>query len=155
MKETLIVSREAWPWYLKRLLPHLSLPLPPREELHGQPSFKTSCKQDWQGKIHTKVQYTSVTFMTSEMVLHFFFSSTVELHLSRLIETTSHPDMQKIQIIVFFFENMLHWKSEVGGKNSTNGSFGLHINLCTNKTLIHNFLCVFDNWGKNLGHKKM
>jgi hypothetical protein len=105
-------------------------------------------------KIRTKVQYTSVTFMTFEMAPH-FFSSTVELLLSNLIGTTSHPDMQIIQIIVFFFENMLHWKSEVGEKISMNGSFGLHVNLRTNKTLIHNFLCVFDNWGKNLGHKKM
>ena len=27
--------------------------------------------------------------------------------------TTSHPDMQKIRIIGFFFENKLHWQSEV------------------------------------------
>jgi hypothetical protein len=31
--------------------------------------------------------------------------NTVELHLSGLIGTASHPDMQKIRIIGFFFEN--------------------------------------------------
>jgi len=38
---------------------------------------------------------------------------TVELHLSGLIGTTSHPDMQKIQIIGFFIGNRLHWQLEV------------------------------------------
>jgi hypothetical protein len=38
---------------------------------------------------------------------------TVELHLSGLIETASHPDMQKIRITGFFFENRLHWQFEV------------------------------------------
>jgi len=33
---------------------------------------------------------------------------TVELHVSGLIGTASHPDMQKIRIIGFFFENRLH-----------------------------------------------
>jgi len=28
----------------------------------------------------------------------------------------SHPDMQKIQIIGFFSENMLHWQFEVDKK---------------------------------------
>jgi hypothetical protein len=36
---------------------------------------------------------------------HLFLKiSRVELHLSRLIETLSHPDMQKIWIIGFFFK---------------------------------------------------
>ena len=39
--------------------------------------------------------------------------STVELHISGLIGTASHPDMQKIRIIGFLFENRLHWQSEV------------------------------------------
>jgi len=38
---------------------------------------------------------------------------TVELHLSRLIGMVSHPDMQKIQVIGFFFENRLFWQFEV------------------------------------------
>jgi hypothetical protein len=38
----------------------------------------------------------------------------VELHLYGLIGTASHPDMQKIRIIGFFFENRLHWQFEVG-----------------------------------------
>jgi hypothetical protein len=33
--------------------------------------------------------------------------TTVELHLSRLIGMASHLDIQKIQIIGFFFENRL------------------------------------------------
>jgi hypothetical protein len=38
--------------------------------------------------------------------------STAERHLSGLIGKASHPDMQKIQIIGFFFENRLHWQFE-------------------------------------------
>jgi hypothetical protein len=37
----------------------------------------------------------------------------VELHLSGLIGTASHQDMQKVRIIGFFFEIMLHWQFEV------------------------------------------
>ena len=37
----------------------------------------------------------------------------VELHLSRLNGTASHPDMQKTWINGFFFENRLHWQFEV------------------------------------------
>jgi len=39
--------------------------------------------------------------------------STVELHLSGLTGMACHPDMQKILIIGFFFENRLHWQFEV------------------------------------------
>jgi len=42
--------------------------------------------------------------------------STVELHLSGLIGTTSHPDIQKIRMIEFFFENRLQLQFEVGKK---------------------------------------
>jgi len=38
---------------------------------------------------------------------------TVELHLSGLIGTASHPDIQKIRIIGFLFENRLYWQLEV------------------------------------------
>jgi hypothetical protein len=82
-------------------------------------------------------------------------SGTVELRLSGLTGTASHLDMQRIRIIGFFFENKLHWQSEVEKDISTNGCFRVHIYLRTNKTLIHNSLYVFDNWGKNLSHKKM
>ena len=37
----------------------------------------------------------------------------VELHLSGLIGTVSHPNMQKIRIIVLFFQNRLHWLFEM------------------------------------------
>jgi hypothetical protein len=62
--------------------------------------------------------------------------------------------MRKIWITGFFFENRLHWQYE-GEKISTNCCCRLHIYLCVNKTLIHNSLYVFNNWGKNLSHKKM
>ena len=35
---------------------------------------------------------------------------TVELHLSGLIGTTGHLDMQKFRIIGFLFENTLYWQ---------------------------------------------
>jgi hypothetical protein len=38
--------------------------------------------------------------------------STIELHLSGLTGMASHPNMQNIQIIGFFFEKWLHWQSE-------------------------------------------
>jgi hypothetical protein len=38
---------------------------------------------------------------------------TVELHLAGLIGTASHTDMHQIRITEFFFENKLHWQSEV------------------------------------------
>ena len=40
-------------------------------------------------------------------------SQTVEHHFSGLMWTASQPDMQKIWIIGFFFENRLHWQFEV------------------------------------------
>jgi hypothetical protein len=43
--------------------------------------------------------------------------TTVELHLSGLIGTVSHPDMQKIRMIGLFFENRLHWLFEMEKKN--------------------------------------
>jgi len=39
--------------------------------------------------------------------------STVELQLSGLIGTATHPDMQKIRTTGFFSENRLHWQSQV------------------------------------------
>ena len=79
---------------------------------------------------------------------------TVELHIPGLIGTASHPDMQKIRIIGFFFENRLHWQFEVGEKISTYSCFMLHIYLRVNVTPIHNSLYVFDHSGKHLSHKR-
>jgi len=39
--------------------------------------------------------------------------NTVKRHLFGLFGTASHPDMQKIRIIGFFFENRLHWQFKV------------------------------------------
>ena len=41
--------------------------------------------------------------------------SKVELHLSGIIGTESYPNLQKIRIIGFFFENRLQWQFELGG----------------------------------------
>jgi len=38
---------------------------------------------------------------------------TVELHLSGLTGTARHPDMHKIRIIGFFFENSIHCQFDV------------------------------------------
>jgi hypothetical protein len=40
--------------------------------------------------------------------------NTVELHLSGLVGTTSHPDMQKIRIIGFFIEKDYIGNSKLG-----------------------------------------
>jgi hypothetical protein len=40
-------------------------------------------------------------------------ADTVERHLSGLIGKANYPDMQKIWVIKFFFENRLHWEHEV------------------------------------------
>jgi hypothetical protein len=45
--------------------------------------------------------------------VHSDIHSTAELHLTGLIGTASHPDMQKIRIFGFFFENRLHQQFEV------------------------------------------
>ena len=74
---------------------------------------------------------------------------TVQRHVSSKIGTANHSDVQKIRIIEFFYESRLHWQFEVG-KNSTTSCFRLHICLRTNKTLIHNPLYIFDNWGANI-----
>jgi hypothetical protein len=39
--------------------------------------------------------------------------NTIQLLIGRLIGTASHPDVQKIRIIGFFFENRLQWLFEV------------------------------------------
>ena len=41
------------------------------------------------------------------------YQTTVELNSSGLNGTESHPDVQKIRIIGFFFENRLHWQFDV------------------------------------------
>ena len=75
------------------------------------------------------------------------WGSTVELNLSWLFWTASHPAMWKIRIIGFFFGNRLHWQYEIK-KNCKNGYFRLHICLRTSKTWILNSLYVLDNGGK-------
>jgi hypothetical protein len=52
--------------------------------------------------------------------------------LTGLTGTVNHPDMQKIRIIGFFFENWLHGRFELE-KKSTNACFRLHIYLRTNE----------------------
>jgi hypothetical protein len=50
---------------------------------------------------------------TAREVISYCTRSTEELHISGLTGTVSHPDMQKIRINGFFFENSLHWQSKV------------------------------------------
>ena len=57
------------------------------------------------------------------------------------------------RIIGFFLENRLHWQFEME-KNFYKHLFRVHIYLHTNKTLIHNFLYVFDMGRGNLSRKK-
>jgi hypothetical protein len=84
------------------------------------------------------------------------FSVTVKLHLSGLIGTTSHPDVQKNLDNWIFpppLENRLHWQSEVE-KFATNGCFMLHFIYVQIK---HKYTIpyIFDKWGKNLSHNEM
>jgi hypothetical protein len=75
-------------------------------------------------------------------------ANAVELHLSGLTGTTSHSDMQKIQIIGFFFENKLHWQFKVEN-NIYKWLFRLHFYLHT-KTFMQNLLHVINKKKKNL-----
>jgi hypothetical protein len=68
----------------------------------------------------------------------------IEIHLSGLIGTASHSDMQKIRIIEFLFENRQQWQFEVGGEGG--GILQTAVYLRTNKILVNNSLCVFENW---------
>jgi len=45
-----------------------------------------------------------------------FFYCTVEFHLPGLIGTANYPDMQKIRITAFFFENGQHGQFELENK---------------------------------------
>ena len=51
------------------------------------------------------------------LIFWHLLSDTAELHSSGLTGTTSRTDMKNIQITGYFFENRLHWQSEVGGGN--------------------------------------
>ena len=53
------------------------------------------------------------TYSTYSVADQQYSWSTAELHLSGLTGKPSHPDMQKIGIIGFFFENRLHWQFAV------------------------------------------
>ena len=58
-------------------------------------------------------KYLSELKMSRTKLAEINITHTLELHLSGLIGTDSHPDMQKIRMIGFFFENRLHWQFEV------------------------------------------
>jgi len=77
----------------------------------------------------------------------------MELHLSGLIGTVKHPDMQKIRIIGFFFENMLHWQFEVGKKLLKTTVLGC-VFMYVKK---HYYVtpCMYLTTGGNLSNKKM
>jgi len=48
--------------------------------------------------------------MNGQSYIYIYKLYTLELKLSELIGTACHPDMQKMRIIRFFFENRLHWQ---------------------------------------------
>ena len=52
-------------------------------------------------------------WITSQYFRKDTISTAVELHLSVLIRRANHPDMQKIRIKGYFFENRLLWQFEV------------------------------------------
>jgi hypothetical protein len=63
------------------------------------------------------VRCTGLIFSVAEKQLDILSNckllDAVELHSPGLIGTARHPDMQKIQIIGFSFENRLHWQFAV------------------------------------------
>jgi hypothetical protein len=62
-----------------------------------------------------KFHFPVVVIMTKQTELQMMSQNQhrVELHLSGLIGKAGLPDMQKIRIIRFFFENRLHWQFEM------------------------------------------
>jgi hypothetical protein len=86
--------------------------MPPGEIRTRNPSMRAAssprpgkrCHQD-QLKYYSWYVNTIPAFTLKEI-------NTAELHLSGLIGTTSQPDMQKIRITGFFFENGLYWQFE-------------------------------------------
>jgi hypothetical protein len=51
--------------------------------------------------------------LSPKLAAHHKHKCTIDLHLSRLIGMTGQPNVQKIWIIGFKFENMLYWQFEV------------------------------------------
>jgi hypothetical protein len=68
-------------------------------------------------------------------------------------QSSGYAEIPDNWIFLWKYVTMAVWSVK---KISTNSCFRLRIYLRTNKTLIHNSLYVFDNWGRgNLSHKKM
>jgi len=65
--------------------------------------YTRSCDPSMNIGIKSRWNYNGSTFSCDK-----WSEVTEELHLSGLIKMTSHPDMQKIRIIGFFFEKKLH-----------------------------------------------
>jgi hypothetical protein len=82
---------------------------------------------------------------------------TIQLHLSGLIGTAIHSDMQKTRIIGIFFENRLHWQFEVEKKIIQTAVLGyiLDTYLNTHKNINTSFLIRIWQIGENLRHKNM
>jgi hypothetical protein len=78
----------------------------------------------------------------------------VELHLSGLNRITKYPDMQKIRIIGFLFENRFHWQFEEKKRFLQTAVLG-YILIC----LQIKYECIIPfvvliSGGKNLSHKR-
>jgi len=59
------------------------------------------------------MQFSVLSSQNAWMKFIEILQTAVELHLPGLIGTANHPDMQKIRIMGFFFENGLHWQYEI------------------------------------------
>jgi len=70
-----------------------------------------------------------------------WFDYAVEFHLSGLIGTARHPDMQKIRIIGFFFANRLHWPFELVKEFLQTANLGCMFIYVQIKQYIIPFLC--------------
>jgi hypothetical protein len=90
--------------------------------------------EDGRSRILRNVQFIRLLIPEDEVFISTIVN-TVELQLTGLIGTVSHPNVQIIRIIGFLFENRLQWQFEVE-KISTNSDFRIHIYLRTNKMLI-------------------
>jgi hypothetical protein len=85
----------------------------------------------------------------------YFVEVTTEIRLSEFIRTGRHPDMLKIRVIGFSFENRIHWQFEVLEKFLQAAVVGYIFIYVTIKELIYISLYVFDIWGKILSHKNI
>jgi hypothetical protein len=79
--------------------------------LDGGRRTEVAFEKQWDFYTRTVSELLQCRF--EKIALSHRFSSTVELHLSGLIGTASHPDTQKICIIRIFLESRIRWQFKV------------------------------------------